>query len=109
MKVNTNAPQTTQLNLDKTGAADKAKAAKTENPKPSQAALSQSSQVQISDEAKLMRQAADAVRSMPEVRADRVAALKKQIAEGTYHVDSADIADRLVDEQLAAHLGKNSL
>ena len=36
----------------------------------------------------------------PEINEDKVARLKKAIAEGTYKVDDSAIADRLVDEQL---------
>ena len=36
----------------------------------------------------------------PDVRDDRVAALKRKIAEGSYQVDSDAIADRMVDEHL---------
>jgi flagellar biosynthesis anti-sigma factor FlgM len=69
----------------------------------------QGARVEISDEARLMQQATDLAKAAPDVRADRVAALKKSVQEGTYRVDAHKIADKLVDEHLANDFGKNSL
>lgn len=63
--------------------------------------------VDISENAKLMKAAVEKVQNTPDKRADRVAELKKQIREGTYRPDSAQIADRLVDEHLFSDYGKN--
>ena len=41
--------------------------------------------------------------------AKKVEAMKKAIASGTYHVDSAAIADKLVDDHLASDFGKNKI
>jgi negative regulator of flagellin synthesis FlgM len=65
--------------------------------------------VEISDGAKLMRQAADIAKASPESHPDKIRALKKSIQDGTYQVDARAIADRLVDEHLNADFGKNSL
>lgn len=65
--------------------------------------------VEISDNAKLMRQASDIAKAASEIRKDKIAALKKSIQDGSYHVDSREIADRLVDEHLNADFGKNNL
>src|SRR3989344_8544414 len=54
--------------------------------------------VEISDRAKLMQQATDLAKASPDVRAEKVAALKKSIQDGTYKVDSQAVADKLVDE-----------
>jgi len=59
------------------------------------------SSVELSEDAQLMRRAAEIARAAPDLRPDRVADLKKRIHEGTYQVDSAAVADRLVDEHLA--------
>ncbi len=110
MKVNTNAPPSTNTTVDKAGGAQAPHSApKTGEPKPSAAAIGSSSHVEISDKARLMQKAAEAVRQAPEVRSDRVAALKKSISEGTYRVDSEAVADKLVDEHLQSFFGKNSL
>ena len=40
----------------------------------------------------------DAVSALPDVRFDKVAAIRKAIRSGTYVVDSAKIAQRMIDE-----------
>ncbi len=65
--------------------------------------------VDISDTARLMKQASDTAHATPALRMAKVQELKKRISDGTYNVDSASIADKLVDEHLATDFGKNSL
>jgi negative regulator of flagellin synthesis FlgM len=65
--------------------------------------------VEISDNAKLMRQASDIAKSTTDNRKEKIAALKKSIQEGSYQVDAKEIADRLVEEHLNADFGKNNL
>ena len=57
---------------------------------------------QISDKAKEASKIKAAASAAPEVREERVAALKQRIADGNYKVDSKAIADKLVDEHLAS-------
>jgi len=40
----------------------------------------------------------DAVRALPDVRLDKVAAIRKAIESGMYVVDAAKIAQRMIDE-----------
>lgn len=40
----------------------------------------------------------DAVRALPEVRLDKVAAIRRAIESGTYAVDPAKIAQKMIDE-----------
>lgn len=97
--------------LDKTGHVDKAAPTKSEH----KAGVSEghaakgSASVEISENAKLMKRAAEVAHGAPDVRAEKVGALKKAVREGKYQVDSEKVADRLVDEHLNNHLGKNSL
>lgn len=70
---------------------------------------SHGAEVEISDNAKLMRQASDIAKAAGEIRKDKISALKKSIQDGSYHVDAKEIADRLVDEHLSADFGKNNL
>lgn len=70
---------------------------------------SESAEVDISDNAKLMKTAVATVNATPTTRTDRVAALKKQVREGSYRVDASKVADKLVDEHLLADFGKNRL
>jgi negative regulator of flagellin synthesis FlgM len=52
--------------------------------------------VSISSEAAFRARALDAVQAAPDVRADRVEALREAIASGNYNVTSADLAARLL-------------
>lgn len=53
-------------------------------------------EVSISETARELRDAQLAVLSAPDVRQDRVAAIKKQIQEGTYQVSVETLADKLL-------------
>ena len=50
------------------------------------------------------KKAMDIALQTPEVREDRVAELKKRIAEGSYKVDSGKIADGMIRETLFDYL-----
>jgi negative regulator of flagellin synthesis FlgM len=52
-------------------------------------------QASLSAEAQELLQARRAVQESPDVRADRVAALRQQIQDGTYRVDEQALARRL--------------
>lgn len=54
--------------------------------------------VQFSDEALLRTEAYKSASSAADVRRDKVEALKAQIANGTYQVDSRKIAERMLSE-----------
>jgi negative regulator of flagellin synthesis FlgM len=60
------------------------------------AAPRQSDSVELSDAARALTSANQAAANAPDVRADRVAALKASIASGTYSVDSATLARAMV-------------
>jgi negative regulator of flagellin synthesis FlgM len=53
-----------------------------------------------STEASLMREAMDSVRGAPDVRSEKVAALKDAIRSGSYRVDAGKIADRMIQGSL---------
>lgn len=109
MKV-TNNPLSNTSGLEKTGATDRAGATKaTETGKTSKKALVGDSSVEISDQARLMKEARDIVYATPDVRSEKVSDLKRRIKDGTYKADSAAIADKLVDEHLATNFGKNNV
>ena len=67
--------------------------------------------VKISDGAKDKAAAYDKAlsiaRKTPDVREDRVAALKKQIDAGTYQVDSGKVADGMLREAIIEHLAES--
>lgn len=54
----------------------------------------------ISAKGKEYAAAKAAAAAAPDVREDKIAALKAKIAEGKYHVDVDAVADRMVDEHL---------
>ena len=60
-----------------------------------------SDRVSISDEGQHLSRILDAVSALPEVREARIAAIRQQLAQGSYEVDAAAIAERMVDEGLA--------
>ena len=63
------------------------------------------SQTTISSKAKEFAKAQSVAQAAPDVREDRIAALKKRIAEGRYNVDPDKIADRMVNEHLSDSIG----
>lgn len=69
------------------------------NAKSSQAKQS-TDEVQLSDQAKSLRQLADAVAEQPAFDSERVAAIRDAIAEGRYHVDPQRLAERFVDLEM---------
>jgi negative regulator of flagellin synthesis FlgM len=66
--------------------------------------------VELSPQARQMaearKKAADIARSTPDVREDRVAALKAQIASGTYKPDPGKIADGILREAILDRLSE---
>jgi flagellar biosynthesis anti-sigma factor FlgM len=67
--------------------------------------------VQISsdakDKAEAFQRALDLAKATPDVREDRVAELKQQIADGTYKADPGNIADGMMREAIKEHLANN--
>lgn len=57
-------------------------------------------EVVLSEDARLMSVARKAIENTPETRADKVARLKAMVQDGTYKADAADIAQRVVAEDL---------
>jgi negative regulator of flagellin synthesis FlgM len=58
---------------------------------------------EISEKGKEFAKAKAVANEAPDVREDKIAALKARIAEGKYKVDADAIADRMVDEHLKMH------
>ena len=56
--------------------------------------------VKWSSDAKLASEALATAKASPDVRADRVAALKAAIADGSYKVDSKTLADKMISRSL---------
>ncbi|HLK55541.1 MAG TPA: flagellar biosynthesis anti-sigma factor FlgM [Chthonomonadaceae bacterium] len=57
--------------------------------------------VDISTSAQEIQQVKQVVNQLPDVREERVRALKAQVENGTYHVSGEDIADLIIRRALA--------
>lgn len=57
-----------------------------------------SADVSLSSRAQLMSKLASQLSSTPEVDADRVAEIRKAIAEGSYKMNAEHIAERMLDQ-----------
>lgn len=55
-------------------------------------------QVEVSDEARLLQHAKQLAQATPDVRKERVAEIRQQIASGTYRVDSRELARRILED-----------
>lgn len=56
--------------------------------------------VQISEQAREMQEARQAVARMPDVDAEKVARIKARIQDGSYKVDGRKVADKMLAESL---------
>jgi len=54
--------------------------------------------VDISDKAREIQQIKNAINAIPDIREEKVAALKSQIDNGTYNVSGEELAKKLVGE-----------
>lgn len=65
-----------------------------------QASTVESDNVTISQKSKDVSEMTLTLKSMPEVRADKIAELKERIANGTYNVSAKDVAAKIVNTAL---------
>ena len=65
-----------------------------------QASTLESDNVTISEKGKDVSEMTRTLKSMPEVRADKIADLKERIANGTYNVSARDVAAKIVNTAL---------
>jgi len=73
-----------------------------QTPQEADKSLSSSAQdkVEFSTQSREMQKIYDVLQTTPDVRAEKVSALKKAIAEGEYHVDNEDLADKMIKESI---------
>ena len=64
-----------------------------------------SDKIEISESAKDFQVAMKALSDAPEVRGEKVAALKKQIAEGKYQPSAKDIAKKMLSDMKTNNMG----
>jgi negative regulator of flagellin synthesis FlgM len=62
--------------------------------------VSGSVRAEVSARAKEMATAHQAAKSAPDVREDKIEALKRQIAEGRYKVDADAVAERMLNDHM---------
>ncbi len=60
--------------------------------------ISKSDQVNLSGKAKELDELKQIIHQMPEMRTDKIEALKKAIQEGTYQVDPFKVAGKIIEE-----------
>jgi flagellar biosynthesis anti-sigma factor FlgM len=65
-----------------------------ESPQPG----NMSDQVHLSGRANELEQLKEVINQMPDIRMDKVEALKKSIQEGSYKVDSFQVAGKILEE-----------
>ncbi len=68
----------------------------TEVDAPATAGAAQVDQVMLSQRAAEIQKAKEALSTVPEVRQEKVAALKRRIQEGTYEIDAKAIAEQII-------------
>ncbi len=56
--------------------------------------------IQLSPQARLLQKASQIAQATPEVRPEKVMALKDSVEQGTYTVDSQQVANKLIVEML---------
>ena len=108
MKINQSTSNPTQSNeaagAKKTGkanaAATNAAESKSGDAKASVGASADSVKADISSRGKEFARAKEVAANAPDVREEKVAELKRRIAEGKYKVDANAVADKLVNEHL---------
>ncbi|NIQ01162.1 MAG: flagellar biosynthesis anti-sigma factor FlgM [Nitrospinaceae bacterium] len=73
---------------------------KTSNAKPESTSASQTSgeHIALSSKARGIQQVVEAAKSSPDIRAEKVAQLKSQIANNTYHVETEALAEKILQE-----------
>jgi flagellar biosynthesis anti-sigma factor FlgM len=62
--------------------------------------LSASDKVELSDQSKVFKKMRDILEGTPELRTDRVKAMKKAIEEGQFQVKSEDISDKMIEKSM---------
>ena len=75
--------------------------AQAERPREAKASEGRQDRVSLSDEARLMAEAAHTANTAPDVRAERVAELKARVDNGTYSVDNRALAAAIVRDDLS--------
>lgn len=84
--------------------ADQNKALKNKTDKTEFKPLQKQDEVILSTGVQTFGQILQGIQDIPEVREEKVKALSTQVENGTYHVDSRDIADKMIGRVLVDSL-----
>jgi negative regulator of flagellin synthesis FlgM len=60
-----------------------------------------SEHIALSSQAKDIQKAHEAIKSSPDIRVDKVERIKTEIAEGYFHVDSHELAEKILKDVIA--------
>lgn len=90
-----------QKQVDKSSKAAKSSSANS-NSGAASASGSESVKTNLSAKGKEMAQAKSVAMQSPDVREEKIAELKKRIAEGRYNVDPQKVADKMVDDHMSS-------
>jgi negative regulator of flagellin synthesis FlgM len=85
--------KTIQDRVDVTG-----KKAAHQKPESAASQVSGGEQIALSPQAKGIQKALETVQTSPDIRSEKVAEIKGQIANNTYHIDSEALAERILQE-----------
>ena len=75
------------------------KKAAAQNPEPT-GQVSEGEQIALSAKAKGIQKALETVQASPDIRSEKVAEIKSQIASNNYRVDSGALAEKILQETL---------
>lgn len=73
-------------------------AGKSDSTESTSSAGGSSEQIVLSSKAKDIQRAQEAVRSAPDIRVDKVNRIKQQLSDGTYQVNTRDVAEKILKE-----------
>lgn len=76
------------------------KSASTDAPSNKEKAKTGEDSVDLSQNARDLKLAQAALRDLPEIRSEKVAALKQQIEDGSYEIEPKKIAGKMIEESL---------
>ena len=76
------------------------KKAANQKPEPATGQVSGGEQIALSAKAKGIQKALETVQTSPDIRSEKVAEIKNQIASNSYRVDSGALAEKILQEIL---------
>ena len=75
------------------------------SPRPPQSSTSQEG-ITLTEEADEIQRLIQTINMLPDVRQERINHIKTALQSGSYHIDSHDLADKIIKDLLDTHLPK---